>query len=286
MSAGAAPDPALVAACERVEAAAFTDIAAAAPPGLTTTFGLVHARVGGAFAIASRALEKRMYNHVFGLGVHAPVSAADLDALEAFFARAGSGSVRIALSPGPNAAALAASLRERRFAPEDRWLRLWRDAAAPLPEGASRTAFTIRDVAPSDALAFGRLLTSTFAHPEASAAWFSRLVGRNGWRVIGAHDGGTLVGCGALYVEDGAGWLGLGATLASHRRRGAQGAVIAARIEAARAAGAGLLAIETLDDTPAKPNPSTHNARRLGFLDLHPRDNWVKVLREVPPATR
>ncbi len=33
-------------------------------------------------------------------------------------------------------------------------------------------------------------------------------------------------------------------------------------------------------DTPEKPNPSTHNLRRLGFRDRYRRANWVLMLRE------
>ena len=72
-----APDPALVAVCEDAESAAFASLIAAAPQGLAASLGLVHTRVADALAVASRSLEKRMYNHVFGLGVQGPVAAAD-----------------------------------------------------------------------------------------------------------------------------------------------------------------------------------------------------------------
>jgi GNAT superfamily N-acetyltransferase len=64
------------------------------------------------------------------------------------------------------------------------------------------------------------------------------------------------------------------------RGRGAQSALIAARLEAARRAGCHWACVETSADTPEKPNPSTHNLRRLGFTDAYERPNWVKVLRE------
>ncbi len=272
------PDVALVRACEEVESAAFESILGAAPPGLAASLGLAHTRIAGALAIASRSLQKRMYNHVFALGVGAPVSPGDLDALEAFFAHAGSASARVALAPGAHAGGLADSLAARGFHPEDRWLRLWRDASAPCEPPA--TSLVVREIAPAEAGAFGALLPQAFAHPENVAPWFAQLVGRAGWRIVGAFEGDALVACGALFVAGETGWLGLGATRASHRRLGAQGAIIATRVALARGMGIRRLAVETGDDTPERPNPSTRNLRRLGFRDLYPRTNWVKVLRE------
>jgi GNAT superfamily N-acetyltransferase len=285
MAAPPAPDPDRVAACEAAEQAAFASILDAAPRALAGSLGLRRATFAGALAIASRSLQKRMYNHVFGLGVHAPAEAADLDALEAFFAGAGAASARVALAPGAHALGLAAALEARGFHAEDRWLRLWRDTA-PLASAAGppRTPLVVRELGRADGEAFGRLLPAVFAHPEGVAPWFATLPGRDGWRVFGAFDGDALTACSALFVAGRTGWLGLAATLPAHRRLGAQSALIAARIDAARDAGVRLLAVETADDTAEKPNPSTHNLRRLGFADFYPRTNWVKVLREPEPA--
>jgi hypothetical protein len=49
-------------------------------------------------------------------------------------------------------------------------------------------------------------------------------------------------------------------------------------MELARALGCRMIAVETAADTPEKPNPSTHNLRRLGFELLYERVNWVKGL--------
>jgi GNAT superfamily N-acetyltransferase len=281
-----APDPEQVAWCEAAEQAAFASILGAAPPALAAAIGLRQTRIAGALAIASRSLEKRMYNHVFALGVHAPVTAADLDALEAFFRGAGSVSARVALAPGAHVHGLAGALDARGFHAEDRWLRLWRDTApVEAPGGSPRTRLAVRPLVRAEGEPFGRLLPAVFAHPEGVAPWFAKLAGLEDWHLFGAFDGGTLVACGALFVAGTTGWLGLGATLPTHRRHGAQSALIAARIDAAREAGITRLAVETADDTAEKPNPSTHNLRRLGFSDLYARTNRVKVLREPAHAT-
>ena len=74
---------------------------------------------------------------------------------------------------------------------------------------------------------------------------FPPLVGLPGWRCFLAWSGDEPAGCGALYVEGRLAWLGMAATRPSHRRRGAQIAILLARIEAARALGADAVYTET-----------------------------------------
>jgi hypothetical protein len=50
----------------------------------------------------------------------------------------------------------------------------------------------------------------------------------------------------------------------------------------AAAAGCRHLAVETAEEKPDKPNPSTRNLRRLGFAGLYLRPNYIWT-RE-PPA--
>jgi GNAT superfamily N-acetyltransferase len=272
-------DPALIALCEGAEAAAFASLIGAAPPALAASLGLVQTRVAGALAVASRSLEKRMYNHVFALGVPESVTAANLDAMERFFRDAGSKSCRVALVPSRRSPALVNALAARGFAPADVWQCLTRDGAAP-PRVPAPAGLAVRDLRRADAAAFGALLLGSFSHPELVGPWFDRLVGRAHWRLVGAFDGDALVACAALYLAGEAAWLGLAATRPTHRRRGAQTALIARRLAIAHAAGVRTLAAETTQDTPEKPNPSTHNLRRLGFRDHYLRPSWVKVLRE------
>jgi GNAT superfamily N-acetyltransferase len=69
---------------------------------------------------------------------------------------------------------------------------------------------------------------------------------------------------------------GLGATLAEHRGQGAQTALLAARIEAAREAGAGVLTTETGIPAPGEAGPSFHNIQRAGFAIAYRRANMQR----------
>lgn len=81
----------------------------------------------------------------------------------------------------------------------------------------------------------------------------------------------------ALFVDGEAGYLGFGATLPEHRGRGGQGALLAARIEHARAAGCRLLATETGELRDDRPSASHRNLLRAGF-----RERYVVAHRVGP----
>ena len=72
-------------------------------------------------------------------------------------------------------------------------------------------------------------------HPALRAGVMA-LVDRRGWQHYLAFDGDLPVACGALFVRvEVVTWLGQGGTLPSHRRRGAQGEIMAIRVRDAHA---------------------------------------------------
>src|SRR5690606_18183489 len=87
-------------------------------------------------------------------------------------------------------------------------------------------------------------------------------------------DGDRIVAGAALYMEGTTASLHSAATSATHRGRGAQSALISARIEAARAAGARWVVTETAVPAPGTRNPSTENMRRAGLEVSYVRPNW------------
>ena len=73
---------------------------------------------------------------------------------------------------------------------------------------------------------------------------------------------------------DAAGLFGA-ATLATHRGRGAQSGLLAARLRAAAEAGVRWVSAETGAEAPGSHNPSLHNIRRAGLVDVYERPNWL-----------
>jgi GNAT superfamily N-acetyltransferase len=231
----------------------------------------------GAGTLFHANVDVLMFNMVLGLGVAAPATEAEVD--EAVRLYSGHAAVRcmIAVPPWARPDELESWLTARGFAKHNSWLRLAREAATvEVPQTDLRVAM----FGSERGLEFGQLLAEAFGHPTEIATLLAPSVRRPGWQHFGSFDGDRLVGAGALFIHGDAAWLGAAATAATHRGRGAQSALIATRVNAARKAGCRWIAVETAADTPEKPNPSTHNLRRLGFRDLYERPNWVKVLRE------
>ena len=94
-----------------------------------------------------------------------------------------------------------------------------------------------------------------------------------------ALDGAVPVAAAAMFERDGYAWLGMMGTLESHRRRGAQGALLAARVRAGQAAGVRVFALETAPDWPDLPGGSLRNAARGGFRVAYARPSWVHGLQ-------
>jgi GNAT superfamily N-acetyltransferase len=247
---------------ELVEAAAVAD-----------AFGADGVRVGGAVCAVAPGLEEVTINRVIGLGISELATGEILDRIADVY-----GSIRhaIALAPGARPPDLAAMLRERGYEPAHAWVKFARAAADP---PAPATDLRVERIGPERADEFTAVLAGGFEIPQSVTAMLSHLPGRPGWSWYLAHDGETPVACGALFVHGRHGWLGQAATLPAHRRRGAQSALIAARIGAAREAGAEVVVTETGAIVDDRPTISYRNILRAGFRPVYLRPNYVS-----PPA--
>ena len=111
--------------------------------------------------------------------------------------------------------------------------------------------------------------------PTAFAVWMGRVPARPGWHCLAAYDGHEPVATSALFVTGELGWIGLGATLPTHRGRGAQNALLAARITLAADLGLALVVTETGVPRDGQPGPSYRNILRAGFRESYVRPNYA-----------
>jgi GNAT superfamily N-acetyltransferase len=154
------------------------------------------------------------------------------------------------------------------------------------PAAATPTDLRVEETLDADAVADA--VAEGFGMPHEIARELIGFVGAPGWTCFVAWDGAEPAACGALYCHGVDAWLGIGATRPSFRRRGAQGALLAARIERARAAGARTLTTETGALVDGKPSSSYRNILRAGFTEAYLRPNWRSPQdsrRMLPPET-
>jgi GNAT superfamily N-acetyltransferase len=138
------------------------------------------------------------------------------------------------------------------------------DAPAPVVDTELRIEPTL------DGTTFARICAEGTGTPEVTVGF----AGAPGFTCFIAWDGDEPASCAALYAEGETAWLGVAATRPQFRGRGAQRALLSARIDAARAAGARRLTTETGERVPDKPDQSYRNILRAGFRETSLRPTW------------
>jgi GNAT superfamily N-acetyltransferase len=124
------------------------------------------------------------------------------------------------------------------------------------------TDLEIREVSVEDVVAARGHLGETL-WPE-----FARSAGKEGFFHYMAFEGGRPVAIAALCVFEDLGYLMAAATAESHRRRGAQQALIAKRIERAEQIGCSAMVSETL----YMLEHSYRNLQRAGFAEVYEKE--------------
>jgi len=240
---------------DSIEARASADIYAASPQALDCR---VEAIAGATLLLAPR-VPVSYFNRVIGLGVFEPATETALDAIVERFRAARVADYWLHLNPVARPERLTEWLSARGFAPPARrtWAKFLR---GPEPYSAQPSALSVRT-----------------AKPATLSSWFAGLVVREDWYFVIAESGGRPVATGALFIAGAMAWLGVGATLDEHRNRGAQSALLAARIAIAAEAGCTLLATETGESIAGEVNPSLNNIRRAGFVQVCSRLNYASA---------
>jgi hypothetical protein len=208
---------------------------------------------------------------VLGLGLFRAATEADVEAIVDFF-DAQEVEYGIAVHPDAGPAELPVWLEARGLRPGYPWAKFSRSVSSP-PQ--AETALRVERVGPERANDFASVFTRAYATPAFMEPWLTVPPGRDGWHCFVAYDGETPAATGALHVTGTVGWLGMGGTLPEHRRKGAQGAILAARIEAAAEAGCEVVVTETGALQEGRPSNSYRNIVRAGFEERYVRANYL-----------
>ena len=260
------------ASLEGIEFDASIDLFRAVPEPVRAAHAVEVRYFGPATCTSCKGVEPAaIFRRVVGLGVSRAASESELDAVLAHMDSLGQ---RFALPVAPQyrPPALASWLEARRFAKGYAWMKFRRPC-----EGApqAKTDLEVRVVGRESGADFGRVVAAGFGLPGAVAPWIAALPGRAGWICVMAFEGDAPVAVGAAYVKGEYAWIGLGATLESHRRHGAQNALLAMRLREAAKRGAKVAVTETGERLPDKPSNSYRNILRAGFEETYLRQNYM-----------
>jgi len=258
---------------ERTEAATVTSLVGLMAPELARGLGArLQPVAGGTGVRVDDAPGFAFLNRVLAVGLDRPLSGADLDEIAEFQSGEGRKVALLQLAPFVETPEAVELLGSRGWRRGGTWVKMMRAAGDP---PATTTGLRIAPVPPDDAAAYGEVQCIGMEMPPDLAPWCAAQVGAEGWHAFGAYDGDRLVGMGALFVHGRCGQLAGAATLPDERGRGAQSALMAARIALARDLGLAWVVAETGSETPQQPNPSLHNMRRAGLELLYERQNWL-----------
>jgi len=259
-------------ALESVELQAQIDLYRAAPDAVRTAQAIEIRAVGTASCLICRNVEPAtIFRRAAGLGVQYPTSEWELDQILEYMNSCGQ-SYAVPVAPQSQPAALTSWLMNRGFTRGYAWMKFRRacDGAPPV-----RSDLEIRSIGRELRGEFGRVVVEGFGLLPALAPWVGSLAGRPNWVCVMAFADSIPVAAGAAYVNGEYTWLGFGATLASHRRRGAQNDLLALRLSEAAARGARVAVTETGERLPEKPSNSYRNILRAGFEEMYLRENYM-----------
>jgi GNAT superfamily N-acetyltransferase len=261
-----------VEALERIEREAWRDLGTAAPPDFAAGVGLQMHEHGEALMLMASRVAAFRFNWLSGAGL----DGADADAIPAAVARfrdAGQRTFFIQIPPSPHAARLEAQARAAGLAPHPAaWVKFERETRDP---PRVETRLCVREVGGAERDLFAATAVAGYGVAPAMAKWLRELVGRPGWACYVSFADDQPAGAGALFVDEDAAWLGIGATKPAFRRRGGQSALIARRLADAARRGARFAVTEAAVPQPGEPAPSRRNILAAGFRAAYVRPNWA-----------
>lgn len=229
--------------------------------------------IGGGLCTAFDATpSSALLNRGLGLGLARPADDDVLDEAASFFDDLG---VAYAVTVTPETAPgdLGERLEERGFVGSYAWTKFERAAgpAAPSP----RSELRVEEIGADRAGAFADVFVRAYGAPPLLAPLLCRLPGLDGWTCFVAFAGEVPAAAAALHVAGPVGWLGIAGTLPELRGRGAQTALLNARIEAAAARGCSVVVTETGEPRDGRPGASYRNIVRAGFEAVYVRQNYL-----------
>jgi GNAT superfamily N-acetyltransferase len=265
---------------EQTEIKSYVDFVTSASAPVREALGIDSQRVGSTLALTIREDPSTFFNRAGGFDTEESITVDVLAQMCDFYREQGVslGSIMIAsplLPPDWTSIAGKLHLTEGR-----RYVKLVCDteSAPPAADGIAALDPSLRvgPIEPHHAhewatvmmTAFGFTMPNMIAMAESS-------VGKPNWRQYAVWDRERIIAVGGLFVNGECANMFGGATLPEGRRRGAQSALLTARIRAARAADCRWVVSETGAEEPGGHNTSLRNMLRAGFEPLYYRPNWL-----------
>lgn len=259
---------------ELSEASAYASLMACRAPTLGPGDFEV-ARVGSAWALMSpRVIGSLTFNRVIGLGLEESAAEAQIEEVAHLY---GSRRLSFAIEMGPHArpVELPGWLRARRIRRSLPTAMYYREARPMTVRGGSAVAVRAGTAVECEQVA--EICSKVFRMPDCVRQLLAATRGDPRWRQWLVHVGAQPIAAALSFVDQGVAWLGWDATLPQCRGNGAQGALIAARLNDAHACGCQFVTTETAVHTAVQADPSARNYEKREFLLAQNRVTYVAI---------
>jgi len=259
---------------EIIERAAMQDLHNAADKNDIRELGLMALTVGSSFVSVARNLPASaiVVNRTLGLGLAAQASQEEVETIVSTYHENGVSGYFVQLHPDAGPADLREWLKRKGLKPDRGWQKFSRD---PVKVDDRQTDLTVREIGIELGSAFGEIICNGFDLGDKAIPWLAKLAGRKDWHIFMSFDGDKPAGVGALFAHKGFAWTDYGATAPEFRRRGSQGAVMAARLNRAIELGCQKIFTCTGVSVPGDPQHSYNNILKAGFKEEYIRENYA-----------
>lgn len=257
---------------EEVERLALVELHNCATARLRTELGIKGDVIGSAFVSVASALPASaiVINRAIGLGLGKPETEETLESI----VKAYEGVSRFFVQVHPDAqpetigqSLLALGLEKARG-----WQKFERGREI-VPD--QQTNLDVKLIGAEHASASAKIACDGFDLGDAALPWLALLPTCDRWHVFVAFDGDQPTGTGAIFIDGDVAWTDFGATAPEFRKRGAQSALLAARVQFALDNGCSRVFTCTGEDVPGDPQHSYSNILRCGFKETYVRANYA-----------
>ena len=275
-------DEQVTAIAEGVEAEFMHRCVAFAPETVQARLGIAVDRIGGGVALSVRNDVSGYFSKALGFGFSEPVTADLVDRVIAFYERNGSPGATLQIAPEVLPGDWEHIRATHELRPSGPW---WKLACAVADATPHPSELRAGPVGPDQVDEWIRVLLDGFGLPRTLADMMTGGVSA-GLQPFAAWEGDEMVAAADLYVHGDVASLNATATLPTHRNRGAQTALIAARVRRATEVGCRWLVAETVVPEDGASSSSLNNLTRAGLQPRYARQNWVwRTPGAVSPAS-
>ncbi|MEO3772499.1 GNAT family N-acetyltransferase [Micromonospora sp. B9E7] len=259
---------------ELVEAEVNYRLDAAVPEPTRRALGITTGRIGGGTTVSVRNDPTGgIFNKSLGLGVTESITDKVISEVLDFHRAHGSPMAHIQIAPELLPSDWAETRAVHGLEPGGELVRFAAEVDDVKPAG---TDLRVGLVGAQETDEWAARLWEFFGVPDQHLIEVFAAVARtDGFQAFAAWDGDHMIGVANLFLHGKSAHLNSGATRESHRRRGVQSALIAARAEYAAAAGCRWLVSEVGKPEVEGTNPSLNNMARAGFTRLYDRRSWI-----------